>query len=240
MGKLFVAGIGFPGLISPLAESAVKNADLVVGYKPYIDEIEPMLTSAQERFSNGMRGETERAAYAVSAAIQGRTVCIVCSGDPTLFGMAALVYETAEGKGLDIEVLPSVSAAFAASSLLGAPITEDTVFLSMSDYLTPWGLIQKRVDAVNAGDFVCAVYNPWSQRRTTQLLYTLRRFREERGDLLTGTVRNAYRKGSQIYISTIDAFDMRTVDMSAVVIVGCTKTKLIDGKMITPRGYTLK
>ncbi len=240
MNKLIVAGIGFPGLTSPLAENAIRKADLVVGYKPYIDEIEHMLTLAQERFSNGMRGEVERVGYAVGQCILGRKVCIVCSGDPSIYGMAALAYELAEGEDVDIEVIPSVSAGFAASSLLGSPVTEDTVFLSMSDHLTPWEVIQKRVDAVNAGDFVCAIYNPVSSERTTQLPYTLRRFREARGNLFAGAVTNAYRNGQRIYISNIDDFDTSRIDMFTIVIVGNTHTRLVNGKMVTPRGYALK
>ncbi|MDR2884660.1 MAG: precorrin-3B C(17)-methyltransferase [Deferribacteraceae bacterium] len=234
---LYIVGIGFPSLISSLARVAIESAELVVGYTPYIEEIAPILRSNQKTFANGMRGEVERVTYAVDEAARGAQVCIVCSGDPSLYGMAALAYQLAAGRGVEISVIPSVTAAMAASAKLGAPITDDLVILSLSDLLTPKELIDRRIEAVNIGDFVCAIYNPRSKSRTEALPSALKKFREARGNLLVGAVTNAFREGESVTIATIDTFDVSIVDMFTLVLVGSSRTQLIDGKMVTPRGY---
>ncbi|GAB7140718.1 precorrin-3B C(17)-methyltransferase [Deferribacterales bacterium RsTz2092] len=241
-GTLAVVGLGFHELMSPLATNLLSSADVVAGYKRYIDEAKPYLNEKQEIFQTGMRHEIERVEYAVKQAVAGRRACIVCGGDPSIYGMASLAYELAAthklatGNGVEITVAPSVTAAMAASARLGAPISEDVVLLSLSDQLTPWNVIEKRIDAVNVGDFVCALYNPASLTRKEQLPYTLKKFRE-RGNLVIGAVRNAFRDREELYIATIDDFALGFVDMLTLIIVGNTRTRLIDGKMVTPRGY---
>lgn len=237
---LSIVGIGFPSLMSEMAVNTLKEAEVVVGYTKYVQEISHLLDASQHRFVTGMRREMERVGYAADRAAEGKKVCIVCSGDPTLYGMAALAYEMCEGRGIAICVVPSVTAAMAASSRLGAVLTEDPVLLSLSDQITPWEQIVKRIDAVNAGDFLCALYNPRSKERTRQLPYALDRFRKARGNLLVGMVKNAYREEEEVLTGDIDSFDVEKVDMSTVVLVGNTHTRLIDGKMVTPRGYVLR
>jgi precorrin-3B C17-methyltransferase len=164
---------------------------------------------------------------------------LVCGGDASLYSMASLVMELAENTN-EIEIIPGITAALAASAKLGAPISDDLLIISMSDLLTPWELIKKRINAANLGDFVCGIYNPRSKKRINQLPYLLNKFYEERGNLICGYVKNCYRNNEKICITTIKEINLDDIDMNTIIITGNTKSFIKQGKMITPRGYTSK
>ena len=177
MGKIIVAGIG-PGSkedITPAVLEAVREADAVVGYKYYFQFIEAYVKPGCECIDTGMKKERERAEQAFRLAEQGKTACVISSGDAGLYGMAPLIYEMKREKQSDIEVvtLPGISAFQKAASLLGAPIGHDVCLISLSDLMTPWNVIERRIRAAVVGDFVTAVYNPKSHGRYWQL-YRLR------------------------------------------------------------------
>jgi len=238
MGRLFLTGIGPDGknTMTAQAEYAIKNCTAVCGYDKYVEQVADIIPAGKPVFTSGMKGEVERAETAILYAREGHDVCLICGGDPSLYSLASLVYQLAD-QSVEIEVIPGVTAAMAASAILGAPIADDLAIISMSDLLTPWEIIKKRIDGVNVGDFVAAVYNPKSMKRTQQIEYALKTFYDLRGDLITGTVKNAFREEQSAKISKISDFDFDFVDMSSIVIVGCRKTIIKDGKMITPRGY---
>ncbi|WP_303850907.1 precorrin-3B C(17)-methyltransferase [Seleniivibrio woodruffii] len=238
MGRIFLTGIGPDGreTITAQAEHAIKSCTAVCGYDKYVEQAAHIIPAGTSVFTSGMKGEVERTETAVRYAKEGHDVCLICGGDPSLYSLASLTYQLADDT-VEIIVIPGVTAAMAASALLGAPIADDLAIISMSDLLTPWEVIQKRIDAVNVGDFVAAIYNPKSMKRTQQIEYALKAFYEARGDLITGTVRDAYRENQSVKISKISDFDYDFVNMSSIVIVGCRKTIIKQGKMITPRGY---
>ncbi|MGA1846307.1 precorrin-3B C(17)-methyltransferase [Deferribacter abyssi] len=237
MGKLFVVGIGPGGidLISERGVLAIKKSNLICGYKRYVELITDLI-NGKEIFTNIMKGEMERVKFAINRAKRGDTVSLVCGGDASLYSLASLVFEMSDDFE-NIEVIPGITAAMAASAKLGAPICEDIVFLSLSDLLTPWKVIERRVDAINFGDFVTAIYNPRSKKRKDYLKFVLEKFYQERGDLICGVIRNCEREDEEVKIWRISEFEYDFVDMSTIIIVGNTKTYLKNDKMITSRGY---
>jgi precorrin-3B C17-methyltransferase len=240
-GKLYVTGIGPGGqdYTSPAAVRIIESADFLCGYEPYVEQIRNLISPWTEVFANGMKGEIERVETALAAVREGKVTALVCGGDASLYSLASLVYEMSSSED-DIEVIPGITAALAASARLGAPVADDLAVISMSDQLTPWEMIKKRIDAVNLGDFVCAIYNPRSVKRTEQIKYTIDKFMEVRGDLVCGYVRNSHREGEQIFTGTLSTLNLEEIDMSTVVIVGCRRTILKNGRLVTPRGYTEK
>ncbi len=244
MGKIIIAGIG-PGSkedITPAVLEAVRLADAIVGYKYYFQFIEPYVKEGCQCIDTGMKKERERAEQAFLLAETGKTVVVISSGDAGLYGMAPLVYEMAEAKGADItiETLPGISAFQKAASLLGAPIGHDTCIISLSDLMTPWEVIERRIKAAATGDFVTAIYNPKSHGRYWQLYRLQELFLMERSaDTPVGYVRQAGRPEQQVKVTTLGAFDPEDIDMFTVVLIGNSQSYIADGKMITPRGYTL-
>jgi precorrin-3B C17-methyltransferase len=239
MSILFVVGIGPGGAdyLTNQAKDALRQSQAVCGYKTYIEQIGELL-NGKTIYSNSMGGEVERVKKAVNFAKNGITTSLISGGDASLYGMTSLAYEI--GLGLvEIVVVAGVTAALACASRLGAPISDDLAIISMSDVLTPWDIIKKRIDAVNLGDFVCAIYNPKSKNRTMQIEYALDKFFSQRGNLFCGSVKRCFRADEQIKISNLLDFDYDFVDMSTTVIVGSSKTYLKNGKLITPRGYKL-
>ena len=247
MGKIIVAGIG-PGSkedITPAVIEAVREADVIVGYKYYFQFIEVYVKPGCECIDTGMKKERERAEMAFKLAEQGKTVCVISSGDAGIYGMAPLIYEmkrerVGSGSTADIEVvtLPGISAFQKAASLLGAPIGHDMCIISLSDLMTPWAVIERRIKAAAVGDFVTAVYNPKSHGRYWQLYRLQELFLQERsGDTPVGYVRQAGREEQEVKITTLGAFDPEDVDMFTVILIGNSQTYIADGKMITPRGY---
>ena len=243
--KIIVAGIG-PGSkedITPAVLEAVREADFIVGYKYYFQFIEAYIQEGCECIDTGMKKEQERAEQAFLLAEQGKTVVVISSGDAGLYGMAPLVYEMKLQRSSDIEIitLPGISAFQKAASLLGAPIGHDICLISLSDLMTPWEVIERRIKAAAEGDFVTAVYNPKSHGRYWQLYRLLELFLKYRSvDTPVGYVRQAGRNEQKIRVTTLEHFDPEEVDMFTVILIGNSQSFISDGKMITPRGYYRK
>ena len=259
MGKIIVAGIG-PGSkndITPAVLEAVRGADVIVGYKYYFQFIEPYVHDGCECIDTGMKKERERAEMAFELAEQGKTVVVISSGDAGIYGMTPLIYEMRTQRGqaplcpaedtkvpdpsvssIEVETLPGISAFQKAASLLGAPIGHDMCIISLSDLMTPWEVIERRIKAAAVGDFVTAVYNPKSHGRYWQLYRLQELFLQERSaETPVGYVRQAGREEQEIKLTTLGAFDLEDVDMFTVILIGNSQTYIADGKMITPRGY---
>ena len=241
-GKIYVAGIG-PGCetdITPAVMETLRKCDVVVGYKYYFRYIESFLKDGTECVDTGMKRERDRARQAFELAEKGKTVCVISSGDSGIYGMAPLIWEMKRERGSDIEieVLPGISAFQKAASLLGAPIGHDFCVISLSDLMTPWELIEKRIVAAAQADFVTAVYNPKSNERYWQLYRLKELFLKERSfDTPVGYVRQAGRDGETVTVTTLADFDPEQVDMFTVVLIGNSQSYNWDGRLITPRGY---
>ena len=242
MGKIIIAGIG-PGSkedITPAVLEAVREADVIVGYKYYFQFIESYVKPGCECIDTGMKRERERAEQAFELAEQGKTVVVISSGDAGIYGMGPLIYEMAKSRDSHIEIisLPGISAFQKAASLLGAPIGHDMCIISLSDLMTPWEVIERRIKAAAVGDFVTAVYNPKSHGRYWQLYRLIELFLQERSaETPVGYVRQAGREEQEIKITTLGAFDPEDVDMFTIIIIGNSQSYIADGKVITPRGY---
>ena len=245
MGKIIVAGIG-PGSqqdITPAVLEAVREADVIVGYQYYFQFIMPYVKAGCECIDTGMKKERQRAEQAFELAEQGKTVVVISSGDAGIYGMTPLIYEMRRERGSDIEIasLPGISAFQKAASLLGAPIGHDMCIISMSDLMTPWAVIERRIVAAAVGDFVTAVYNPKSHGRYWQLYRLQEIFLQHRSpDTPVGYVRQAGRDDEVVKLTTLSAFDPEDVDMFTVIIIGNSQSYISDGKLITPRGYYRK
>ncbi|MFD1773118.1 precorrin-3B C(17)-methyltransferase [Paenibacillus rhizophilus] len=247
-GKLLVIGFG-PGAfehITDRARRAIEESEVIIGYNTYVDLIRGLLTT-QEIVRTSMTEEVSRAQEAVRQAYMGRTVAVISSGDAGVYGMAGLIYEVliekkwnAEG-GVEVEVIPGISSINSCAALLGAPIMHDACTISLSDHLTPWDTIAKRVEAAAAADFVIALYNPRSGRRTRQIAETQRILLEHRSaDTPVGLVKSAYRDRQQVVLTTLADMLEHEIGMLTTVIIGNSTTVVYDGLMITPRGYQRK
>lgn len=247
-GKLLVIGFG-PGAfehITERARNAIQESEVVIGYNTYVDLIRELLTG-QEIVRTGMTEEVSRAQEAVRQAEMGKKVAVISSGDAGVYGMAGLVYEVLIGKGwksadgVEIEIIPGISAINSCASLLGAPVMHDACTISLSDHLTPWTVIAKRVEAAASADFVIALYNPRSGRRTRQIVESQRILLKYRSpDTPVGLVKSAYRDRQQVEITTLERMLEHDIGMLTTVIIGNSTTFLYDGQMITPRGYQRK
>lgn len=219
------------------------EVDIIAGYKTYVDLIRPYL-SGQQIVATSMRQEVERCQEVVRLAMLGHRVALVSSGDAGIYGMAGILIECLEQAGkldISLEIIPGVTAANASASLLGAPLMHDFAVISLSDLLTPWEVIARRVKLAAQGDFVLAIYNPKSHGRTTQI--------EEVRDILlecrspetpVGLVREALRgNDSAVHITTLEKFTQYPIDMLTTVIIGNSQTRQIGQYMVTPRGYKL-
>ncbi len=248
MRKIIIAGIG-PGSqqdMTPAVISAVRQADVVVGYQYYFRFIEPFLPPGCECIDTGMRKERDRAQMAFRLAEQGKTVVVVSSGDAGIYGMAPLIYEMRRERQqsdpslppVEIESLPGISAFQKAASLLGSPIGHDLCILSLSDLMTPWSVIERRIRAAAEADFVTAVYNPRSHDRYWQLCRLQELFLQVRSPLTpVGYVRQAGRPDQRLTLTTLAALNPEDIDMFTVVLIGNSQSYVADGRMITPRGY---
>lgn len=238
-GRLAVVGLG-PGatdLRTPRAEAELRRAAVVVGLDQYVDQIRHLLRPGTEVHASGLGDEEARARSAVELAAGGRSVALIGSGDAGVYAMASPALEQA---GFDVEVLgvPGVTAALATSALLGAPLGNDHAVISLSDLHTPWPVIERRVRAAAEADLVVCFYNPRSRQRDWQLGAMLDIFREHRPPQTpVGAVRQASRDGQRVWHASISEFDPTEVDMFTTVIVGCSQTKVVGGRMVTPRGY---
>lgn len=247
-GKLLVVGFG-PGSRAHMTERArraIEESDVIIGYNTYVDLVRDLVTD-QEIVRTGMTEEVSRARAAVRAAKAGKTVAVISSGDAGVYGMAGLVFEVLVEEGWrpgdnpDVEVIPGVSAAQSCASLLGAPLMHDFVCISLSDHLTPWPLIAKRVELAAQGDFVVVLYNPKSGRRTRQIVETQRiLLRHRRPDTPVGLVKSAYRERQRVTLTTLNKMLDEDIGMLTTVIIGNSSTFVHEGLMITPRGYQRK
>ena len=215
MGKLYAVGFGPGGYehMTAKAIDVIKNADIITGYTTYVEMLRKFFPE-KEYVATPMTKEMDRCRMAVDLAAEGKTVAMVSSGDSGIYGMAGILLEIANEKKADVEIetVPGVTAASAAASILGAPLMHDFTIISLSDLMTPYSLIMKRVDCAGQGDFIVCLYNPKSKKRADYV-----------------------EKSS--YITTLDAVKDAPIDMFSIVIVGNSNTYVRDGKMITPRGY---
>ena len=239
--KVTVIGLG-PGGGADLtgrARAALEACDLIVGYTAYIDLVRADFPQ-KETLSTGMRREVDRCRAAVEAALTGKDVAVVCSGDSGVYGMAALIYEVAqEYDPIEIEVVPGITAACGGAAVLGAPLTHDFAVVSLSDLLTPWDLIEKRLRCAAEGDFVLCLYNPASHSRPDHLKRACAILLDagKAPETVCGYVRNIGREGEASVLTTLEKLGEEPVDMFTTVFVGSSRTKVLSGKMVTPRGY---
>lgn len=246
-GKLFVVGIG-PGaanLVAPLASEILEDCDCVAGYELYLKLLDKSSLKGKLVISSGMKAERERCQKAVAAAREGMSVALISSGDPGIYAMASLALETLEEQNaldsVDFQTIPGVPALCAGAALLGAPIGHDFACVSLSDLLTPWEVIERRLRAAFAAGFVCAIYNPRSRGRPDLLKKALDTAKQYRAPSCpVGLARNISREGQSTLIAPLETFDPELADMLSLVIVGNSETRVAGGLMLTPRGYAKK
>ncbi len=244
MGKLFIVGIG-PGSMEHMTQRALevlRSADVIVGYETYIALLGD-LVSGKEVISSGMGAEMDRARIAVERASSGSDVALVSSGDPGIYAMGSAVLEHLESEGLDLEleIVPGVTAANAAAALLGSPLGHDHAIVSLSDLLTPWKEIERRLEHAARADLAIVLYNPTSKGREKQLRRAVGLLLEHRlPDTPVGIVRNAMREGESATITTLRDVLKHNVDMLTTIIIGNSTTRVHNGRMYTPRGYDLR
>lgn len=244
-GRIFLVGLG-PGDradLTPRALAALAQAETVLGYSRYLDQIRGLLIGKDVIFGELTR-ERERAEQTVRLAREGKTVALVSSGDIGIYGMAGLVFEVlaeqglAQSSGVEVLVVPGVTALSACASLLGAPVMHDFAALSLSDRLTPWSQIVRRIKAAAQGDFVIALYNPKSAKRAQQFCEACRILLQYRSqDTPVGVVTRAGRPGCRTLITTLGNLTACDVDMETTILVGNSATRVLGGRIVTPRGY---
>ncbi|MDD4508972.1 MAG: precorrin-3B C(17)-methyltransferase [Eubacteriaceae bacterium] len=244
-GKIMVTGLG-PGLYEHMtgaARASLDSADVIVGYKTYIQLIADLVQDKEVR-SSGMRKEIDRCQECLDLALSGKNVTLVSSGDAGVYGMAGIMLELVEKQQapVEVEVVPGISAANAAASTLGAPLMHDYCVISLSDLMTDWEMIKKRIRCAGEGDFIIALYNPKSKGRPDNIItcqQILLKYKNPQTPV--GIVRNAKRTDELAVITTLEKMGDADIDMFSMVIIGNSKTTVTaDGKrMITPRGYQL-
>lgn len=235
-----VIGIGPGGKQGMTLEAvqAIEKAEVIVGYVTYIRLIEDMI-QGKTVVANGMRAEVDRCQEAIDIARTGKHVAVISSGDSGVYGMAGLVYELSDGQD-DIEVIAGVTASSAAAAILGAPLMHDFCNISLSDLMTPYDKIMKRVEMAAEADFVICLYNPRSKGRRDHLKNALSLIEKAQGpNVPVGLVKDAGREGQTVHYTTVSTLDENLVDMTTVVVIGNSQTRMIAGKMITPRGYAV-
>ncbi|WP_419786610.1 precorrin-3B C(17)-methyltransferase [Pseudodesulfovibrio sp.] len=238
-------GPGDASLLVPAAREALEAAEVVAGYKGYIELVDPALLEGKTVISTGMTGEVERVKRAVECARNGQRTVMVCSGDAGIYAMSGLLLEVLEAEGLigtvPFSVVPGVPAFVAASALLGAPLMHDFASVSLSDLLTPWEVIEKRLRLAAEADFVIAIYNPRSKKRRDHLERALAAVAEHRlPETPVGIVERANRPGQTVTLTTLAMVDPDAVDMQTVLIVGNSTTRKSGDFILTPRGYDRK
>ncbi|MBS5969533.1 MAG: precorrin-3B C(17)-methyltransferase [Clostridium perfringens] len=239
MGKLYVIGIGPGGLdeMTLRAVKAIEECDIIVGYTKYIEMVKDLIKD-KEIFKTGMRGEEERCREALELS-KDKKVALISTGDSGIYGMAGLILEMRKDE--NVEIIPGITASSAAGSVLGAPLMHDNCNISLSDLMTPYEDIKKRVRLAAEGDFVISLYNPKSKGRPHYLRECVDIIKEFRGEETPiAVVRNALREGESKEIFTLKDFNDEVVDMFSIVIIGNSKSYIKDGYFITPRGYKIK
>jgi precorrin-3B C17-methyltransferase len=247
-GKIMLVGIG-PGSVEHMtqrARDAIAEADVVIGYVTYIKLVADLI-EGKEIIRKSMTEELDRAVSALEAARQGKKVALISSGDAGVYGMAGPTYEVLFQAGwtpedtVQVEIIPGASALNSCAALVGAPLTHDFCAISLSDLLTPWPTIARRLDAVAMADFVVALYNPKSGRRTRQIVEAQRLFlRHRRADTPVAIVKSGYRRRQNIVFTTLDQMAEADIGMLSTVLIGNSNTFIRHGLMVTPRGYANK
>lgn len=239
--KIYVVGIGpgSPDHMTPYAKAAIEKSDVVVGYTVYVELVRE-LTRGKEVLSTPMKKEVDRCQMALEAALENKTVAFVCSGDAGVYGMAGIMIQVAkEHPEVEIEVVPGITAACSGAALLGAPLIHDFSIISLSDLLTPWDLIMKRVKLSAEADMSIVLYNPKSKKRRDYLdkaVDTILEFRSP--DTPSGYVKMIGREGEITKICKLtDLKNNDEIDMFTTVFIGNSTTEIINGKIVTPRGY---
>jgi precorrin-3B C17-methyltransferase len=225
------------------AKQEIENAEVIIGYKTYVKLIQQIIKSDIEVFSGNMGQEVDRATVAIRQALENKRVAVISSGDSGVYGMAGVVLEVAAHEKADVPivVVPGVTAATAAAASLGAPLVGDFAAISLSDILTPWSLIERRLRAAAKSDFVIALYNPQSKGRRAPLAKThkiLLEYREP--ETPVGIVKKAKRDGEETAITTLREMLSFEIDMATTLIIGNSTTYTINDKMVTPRGYSFE
>lgn len=238
MGKIYVVGLG-PGNKENMtfrAYDVLKNSDIIIGYKTYIDLIEGMFPD-KKIIKSYMKKEVARCEETLKLALEGNIISLISSGDAGVYGMAGLMLEIA-GDQVEVEIVPGITSANASASLGGAPIVHDSVNISLSNLLTDWELIKKRIDLASQGDFVITLYNPKSSGRS-ELINEARdiMLKHKRKDTPVLIARNVGREGENYDITTLSEMLDYEINMFSTVIIGNSNTKVVNNKMITPRGY---
>lgn len=240
MSKLYVVGIG-PGKFEGMTREAVQaleGSDVIVGYTVYVDLVKAQFPE-KTFLTTPMRREVERVELALREAAQGKTVAMVCSGDPGVYGMSGLCEELAvKYPGVEVVTIPGVSAVLSGAAILGAPLMHDFAVVSLSDLMTPWALIEQRLRAAAAADFVICLYNPSSHKRKDYLQRACDVLLESASpETVCGVAQNIGRAGENTRVMTLRALRDAQVDMFSTVFIGNSQTKIIGGRMVTPRGY---
>ena len=242
IGKVYVIGLG-PGAEKEMtyqASTALEKSEVIIGYTVYTGLIRERFPD-KKYLSTPMRQEVIRCEMAMDEAMKGSTVAMVCSGDAGIYGMAGLLYEMGQGyPEVELEVVPGITAANGGAAVLGAPLMHDFAVISLSDLLTPWELIEKRLCAAAEADFVICLYNPSSRKRSTYLAKACEIMLEYKAeDTVCGIVKNIAREGETMQTLTLKELKETTVDMFSTVFIGNKQTKVIREKMVTPRGYRI-
>ncbi len=240
MNKLYVVGLGPGGAdgITIRAENVLRESDVIVGYTVYIDLVRAQFPD-KEYLSTPMRKEVDRVRLALSIAAEGKTVAMVCSGDAGVYGMSGLCEELlSEYPGVELITVPGVSAVLSGAAILGAPLMHDFAVISLSDLLTPWEKIEKRLLMAAEADFVICLYNPSSRKRHDYLARACDLvLRHASPETVCGVAKNIGREGEETKVLTLKELRDTEVDMFSTVFIGNSQTKVINGKMVTPRGY---
>ncbi len=244
-GRVRVVGIG-PGaldLLAPRALAALQEAEAILGYRTYLELVESCFNPTAEVISSAMMQEIGRCRKALELAESGRDVALVCGGDPGIYAMAGLVFELAKKQGntCAIEIIPGIAALNACAAVLGAPLMHDFAAISLSDLLTPWELIEKRLEAAAAADFVTVLYNPKSKKRTSQIERAQEIFLGHRAAATpVGVVHAASRSDESLQLCTLAEMLNAEIGMQSTVTIGNSQTFIWQNRMITPRGYAGK
>ena len=240
MNKLYVVGIG-PGAYEKMtieASQALQKSDVIIGYTVYVDLVRNHFPG-KEFMTTPMKKEVDRCVLAFEEAMKGKTVSMICSGDAGVYGMSGLMYEVGvKYPEVELEIIPGVTAATGGAAVLGAPLIHDFCLISLSDLLTPWEKIEARLLGASQADFVICLYNPSSKKRSDYLKRACQIIFEEAGqELVCGVVKSAGREGECAEVMYLSELEEYPADMFTTVFIGNSETRIIDGRMVTPRGY---
>lgn len=238
-GKVYVVGIG-PGSLEHMsikAQKVLNDVDVIIGHKTYINLVKEHFPT-KEFVKSGMKREVERCNETISIAENGKNIALISSGDAGVYGMAGILLEIATTKGMEVEVIPGITSSNASASVVGAPIMHDHATISLSNLLTDWELIKKRISLASQGDFVISFYNPKSKGRTIQIVEARDiMLKHKNKNTIVAIVKNTSRQGEEHTLTTLEDMLSYDIDMFSTVIVGNSKTFIKNNKMITPRGY---